>query len=89
MASSFFPPYAGDLIFVYGLIDSYDAAPPFLSGSQDFRSSEDVEGQLPELTINAVYDHFGKPGSVRFIQFPFRSFSYLFLFRQLFLTPGM
>jgi hypothetical protein len=67
MTSSFFPPYAGDLSLGYGLIDSYDAAPPFLSGSQHFRSSEDVESQLPELTINAIYDHFGKPGSVRMI----------------------
>jgi hypothetical protein len=67
MTSSFFPPYEEGLRFGYGLIDSYDAPPPFLSGSQHFRSSEEVEGQLPELTINAVYDHFGKPGSVRMI----------------------
>ena len=67
MASSYLPPYAGDLSLGYGIIGSYDAPPPFLSGSQHFCSSEDVEGQLPELAINAVYDHFGKPGSVRMI----------------------
>ena len=67
MTSSFLSPYAGDLRTDYGIISSYVAPPPFLSGSQHFRPSEDVEGQLPELTINAVYDHFGKPGSVRMI----------------------
>lgn len=67
MTSPFLPPYAGDLRLCYGVIDSYDARSPFLSGSQHLRSSEDVEGQLPELAINAVYDHFGKPGSVRMI----------------------
>jgi hypothetical protein len=64
MTSSLLPPYAGDLSLGYGLIDSYDAPLPFLSGSQHFCSSEEVEGQLSELAINAVYDHFGKPGSV-------------------------
>ena len=38
--------------------------PPFLSGPQHFGTSEEVEGQLPELGINAIYDHFGKPGPV-------------------------
>ena len=41
--------------------------PPFLSGSQHFCASKNVEGQLPELTINAIYDHFRRPGSVRMI----------------------
>jgi hypothetical protein len=67
MTSSFLPPYDEDFRSGYGIIGSYDVPPPFLSGSQHFRSSEDVEGQLPELTINAVYDHFGKSGSVRMI----------------------
>jgi hypothetical protein len=67
MKSSFLPPDADDLGTGYGIISSYVVPPPFLSGSQHFRSSEDVEGQLPELTINAVYDHFGKPGSVRMV----------------------
>ena len=67
MTSSFFPPYEEGLSRGYGLIDSYDSPPPFLSGSQHFCSSEEVEGQLPELAINAIYDHFGKPGSVRMI----------------------
>ena len=67
MMGSFLPPYDEDLKSDYGITGSYDAPPPFLSGSQHFRSSEDVEGQLPELTINAVYDHFGKPGTVRMI----------------------
>ena len=67
MTSSYFPPYVGNLRLGYSLIDSYDAAPLFLSGSQDFRSSEDVKGKLPELTINAIYDHFGEPGSVGMI----------------------
>ena len=67
MTSSFLPPYTGDLGTGYGIISSYVVPPPFLSGSQHFCSSEDVEGQLPEFAINAVYDHFGKPGSVRMI----------------------
>ena len=41
--------------------------PPFLSGPQHFGTSEEVEGQLPEFGINAINDHFSKPGSVRMI----------------------
>jgi hypothetical protein len=67
MTSPFSAPYAVDLSLGYGVIGSYDAPPPFLSGSQHLCSSEDVEGQLPELAINTVYDHFGKPGSIRMI----------------------
>jgi hypothetical protein len=67
MASSFLPPYEEDLKSGYGVTGSYDGPPPYLCSSQHFRSSEDVEGQLPEFAINAVYDHFGKPGSVRMI----------------------
>ena len=67
MTSPFSAPYAVDLSLGYGVIGSYDAPPPFLSGSQHLCSSEDVEGQLPELAINAVYDHFGKPGTARLI----------------------
>ena len=62
--SSFLPPYKSGLRLYSGIIGSYDAPPPFLCGSQDFSSSEEVEGQLPELAINAIYDHFGKPGSM-------------------------
>ena len=64
MTSSFLPPYAGDLKLGNGIIGSYDAPPPFLCGSQYFCSSEEVESQLPELAINAIYDHLGKSGAV-------------------------
>ena len=64
MTSSFLPPYAGDLRLGYVTIALYYAPPPFLTGSQYFCPFEEVEDQLPELAINAVYDHFGKPGSV-------------------------
>jgi hypothetical protein len=64
MTSSLIPPNAGDLKLGNGIIGSYDAPPPFLSSSQYFCPSEEVEGQLPELAINAVYDHLGKSGAV-------------------------
>lgn len=64
MTSSFLPPYETGFRLGNGIIGSYDAPPPFLSGSQYFCSSKEVECQLPELAINAIYDHLGKPGSV-------------------------
>lgn len=64
MKSSLLPPCEADMKLGYGIMGSYDAPPPFLSGSQYFCSPEEVEGQLPELAINAIYDHLGKPGSV-------------------------
>jgi hypothetical protein len=65
MTNSFLPPYEVDLKRDYDIISSYDAPPPFLRSSQYFSSSEEIEGQLPELAINAIYNHFGKPGPVR------------------------
>jgi hypothetical protein len=59
MTSSFLPPNEAGLRLGKGIIGSYDAAPPFLSGSQYFCSSDEVEGQLSELAINAIYDHLG------------------------------
>ncbi|MEI9480038.1 MAG: hypothetical protein WCO26_26170 [Deltaproteobacteria bacterium] len=60
MTSSYLPPYEAGFRLGNGIIGSYDAPPPFLSGSQYFCSSKKVEGQLSELAINAVDDHLCK-----------------------------